>query len=59
MTEIKSLVATAVAAFVIAGCAGPEPEPVSPEQREALNEEMLKPDTLTGGYMAGQGIGNF
>jgi hypothetical protein len=44
---------------VLAGSAGPEPEPVRPAQREALNEEMLKPDTLTGGYMAGQGIGNF
>jgi hypothetical protein len=59
MTQITSL-AAAIAALILAGCSAGEPaDPISPQQQEALTDEMIEPDSLSGGYMAGQGIGTF
>jgi hypothetical protein len=59
MTPFQSLLAVAAACLVLAGCAGGEEAEISPQQREALTDEMLEPNDLSGGYMAGMGIGNF
>ena len=60
MSQTMTLAAAAVAALLLGGCAPTEPaDPISPQQQQALTDEMLEPDRLSGGYMPGQGIGNF
>lgn len=58
MTAIKTLITGAIASILLSACTGGQPE-VSPQQREALADEMLEPDSLSSGYMPGMGIGSF
>ena len=59
MPSIKALLAAALAGFVLVACTGGDQPEISPQQREALSEEMLEADSLSGGYMPGMGIGTF
>ena len=57
MPPMKALLAAAFAGLVLVACTeGGQPD-ISPQQREALSDEMLETDSLSGGYMPGMGIG--
>lgn len=58
MPPIKALLAAAFAGLMLVACASNQEE-ISTQQRDALVNDMLEPDSLSSGYMPGMGVGSY